>query len=115
MRSRLPLVDSGEKMASVITILALLCVVATKFLTAVRLRGLRANFDSIQPRIEVLHTRVTEFEEQLEELHLKVKEKEVLLNNSADAVRILDRNLKAPKKDLEAQERFQVVERGAQE
>jgi len=102
-------------MASIITILALLCVVATKFLTSVRLRGLRAKFDSIQPVIDALHTQVTESEEKLEELGLKVEEKEALLSNLADAVRTLDDSLKRPIEDLTAQDRVQLAEKGAQE
>ena len=102
-------------MASIITILALLCVVATKFLTSVRLRGLRAKFDSIQPEIDALHAQVTESEEKLEELGLKVEEKEALLGNLADAVRILGRKSQALCKDINAQDRIQLAERGAQE
>ena len=105
----------GGTMASIITILALLCVVATKFLTSVRLRGLRAKFDSIQPEIDALHAQVTESEEKLEELGLKVEEKEALLSNLADAVRILDESLKRSVRDINAQDRVQLAERGAQE
>ena len=101
-------------MASIITILALLCVVATKFLTSVRLRGLRAKFDSIQPEIYALHAQVTESEEKLE-LGLKVEEKEALLSNLADAVRILYESLKRSVEVINAQDRVQLAERGAQE
>lgn len=102
-------------MASVITILSLLCVVATKFLTAVRLRGLRAKFDSIQPEIDALHHKVTESEEEVEVLRLRIEEKEALLSNLADAVRILDDSLKRPVEDIEAQDRVQLAEKSAQE
>ena len=102
-------------MALIITIQALLCVVATKFITSVRLRGLRAKFDSIQPEIDALHPQVTESEEKLEELGLKVEEREALLSNLADAVRILDDSLERPIEDLTAQDRVQLAEKGAQE
>ena len=102
-------------MAIIITILALLCVVATKFITSVRLRGLRAKFDSIQPEINALQAQVTESEEKSEELSLIVEEKEALLSNLADAVRILDESLKRPAGNLNAQDRVQLVEGGAQE
>ena len=103
-------------MALIITILALLCVVATKFITSVRLRGLRAKFDSsIQPEIDALHAEVTESEEKSEELSLEVEKKEALLSNLADAVRILDESLKRPAGNLNAQDRVQLVEGGAQE
>ncbi|MEC7227581.1 MAG: hypothetical protein VXW00_11980 [Candidatus Latescibacterota bacterium] len=102
-------------MAIIITILALLCVVATKFITSVRLRGLRTKFDSIQPEIDALQAQVTESEEKSEELSLEVEEKEALLSNLADAVRILDESLKRPAGNLNAQDRVQLVEGGAQE
>ena len=102
-------------MATIITILALLCVVATKFITSVRLRGLRTKFDSIQPEIDALQAQVTESEEKSEELSLEVEEKEALLSNLADAVRILDESLKRPAGNLNAQDRVQLVEGGAQE
>ena len=102
-------------MALIITIQALLCVVATKFITSVRLRGLRAKFDSIQPEIDALHAQVTESEEKLEELSFEVEEKQALLSNLADAVWILDKSLKRPVGNLNAQGRVQLVERGAQE
>ncbi len=95
--------------------MALLCVVATKFITSVRLRGLRAKFDSIQPEIDALQAQVTESEEKSEELSLEVEEKEALLSNLADAVRIPDESLKRPVGNLNAQDRVQLVERGAQE
>lgn len=102
-------------MAIIITILALLCVVATKFITSVRLRGLRTKFDSIQPEIDALQAQVTESEEKSEELSLEVEEKEALLSNLADAVRILDESLKRPAGNLNVQDRVQLVEGGAQE
>ena len=102
-------------MALIFTILALLCVVATKFITSVRLRGLRTKFDSIQPEIDALQAQVTESEEKSEELSLEVEEKEALLSNLADAVRILDESLKRPAGNLNAQDRVQLVEGGAQE
>ena len=44
-----------------------------------------------------------------------MEEKEALLSNLADAVRILDESLKRPIEDLTAQDRVQLAEKGAQE
>jgi hypothetical protein len=99
----------------VVTILALLCVIAVKFLTSVRLRGMRAKFDAIQPEIDGLRLKVNESEEMLEEIKLKVEEKEALLSNLADAVRILDDSLKRPATDVDTQDRVQLTEKSFDE
>ena len=44
-----------------------------------------------------------------------MEEKEALLSNLADAVRILDESLKRSVEDINAQDRVQLAERGAQE
>jgi hypothetical protein len=92
------------------TILAFLCVLATKFLTSVRLRGLKAKFEAIQPEIDGVRLKVAESEEQMEALRLKVEEKEKLLSNLADVVRILEDSLKQPVTDIETQERVQMMQ-----
>ena len=50
------------------TILTFLCVLATKFLTSVRLRGLKTKLEAIQPEIDDLRLKVAVSEEQMEEL-----------------------------------------------
>ncbi len=92
------------------TMLAMLCVVATKFLTSVRLRGLRAKFESIQPEIDDLRLKVSQTEEEMEALRLKVEEREQLLTNLGDVVRVLEDSLKRPITDVDTQDRVQLVE-----
>ena len=54
----------------------------------------------------VVHTpKLRESEEKLEELSFDVEEREALLSNLADAVRILDGSLKRPVGNLNAQDR----------
>lgn len=97
------------------TMLALLCVVATKFLTSVRLRGLRAKFDSIQPEIDDLRLKVAQCEEEVEALRLKVEDREQLLTNLGDVVRVLEDSLKRPVADVDTLDRVQLVESTAME
>ena len=95
--------------------MALLCVVATKFLTSVRLRGLKAKLEAIQPNIDDLRLKVADSEEQMEALKLKVEEKENLLTNLGDVVRIYEEALKQPVTDIATEERVQLMEAGLEE
>ncbi len=97
------------------TILAFLCVLSTKFLTSVRLRGLKAKFEAIQPEIDSLRLKVAESEEQMEALKLKVEEKEKLLSNLADVVRILEDSLKQPVTDIDTEDRVQLMQATVEE
>ena len=92
------------------TILGLLCVMATKFLTAVRLRGLKAKLEAIQPEIDEVRYKVAEAEDTYDTLKLKVEEKEKLLTNLKDVVRNLEDSLKQPAEDRESYERVQLME-----
>jgi predicted nucleic acid-binding Zn-ribbon protein len=92
------------------TILGLLCVMATKFLTAVRLRGLKAKLEAIQPEIDEVRYKVAEAEDSYDTLKLKVEEKEKLLTNLKDVVRNLEDSLKQPAEDRESYERVQLME-----
>ena len=92
------------------TILGLLCVMATKFLTAVRLRGLKAKLEAIQPEIDELRYKVAEAEDSFDTLKLKVEEQEKLLNNLKDVVRNLEESLKQPAEDRDSYERVQLME-----
>lgn len=92
------------------TLLALLAVVATKFITSVRLRGLKSRLEAMQPQIDELRLKLAEAEEEVETLKLQVAEKEELLNNLKDVVRILEESLKQPVVDLETVERVQLMQ-----
>jgi hypothetical protein len=97
------------------TILAFLCVLATKFLTSVRLRGLKAKLEAIQPEIDGLRLKVSQSEEEMEALKLKVEEREKLLSNLADVVRILEDSLKQPVTDVDAAERVKLMQAAVEE
>lgn len=91
------------------TILACLSVLATKFLTSVRLRGLKAKLEAVQPKIDELRYKLAEIEEEVEELKLQVTQKTELFNALKDAVRNLEENIKKPSTDIDALEREQLM------
>ena len=53
------------------TILAVMAVLATKFVTALRLKDLKVKLESIQPDIDELRTKVAESEDEFESLRPK--------------------------------------------
>ena len=91
------------------TFLVLLCVLATKFLTAVRLRGLKAQLEAGQPKIDELRFKLTEAEEQARELKLQVAQKSQLLNAMQDVVRNMEEYLKKPSTYVDALEREKLM------
>ena len=97
------------------TILAFLCVLATKFFTSVRLRGLKAKLEAIKPEIDDLRLKVADSEEQMEALKLKVEERESLLTNLSDVIRIYEEALRQPETDHLAEERVQLMQAEAEE
>ena len=97
------------------TMLAFLCVLATKFLTSVRLRGLKAKLEAIQPEIDDLRLKVADSEEQMEVLKLKIEERESLLTNLSDVIRIYEEALRQPETDHLAEERVQLMQAEAEE
>ena len=78
------------------TIIAFLCVLGTKFLTAMRLKGLKAKLEAIQPHIEEVRVSLREAEEAHDTLQLKVEDNEARLNHLRGAVRHLEESLKMP-------------------
>ena len=97
------------------TILAFVCVLAAKLFTSVRLRGLKVELEAIQPAIDALQIEVIESEAQMEELKLKVEEKEQLSINLSDVVRIYEEALRQPETDFAAVERLQMTEAETEE
>ena len=95
--------------------LAFVCVLAAKLFTSVRLRGLKVELEAIQPAIDALQIEVIESEAQMEELKLKVEEKEQLSINLSDVVRIYEEALRQPETDIAAVERMQMMEAETEE
>ena len=97
------------------TILTFLCVLATKFLTSVRLRGLKTKLEAIQPEIDDLRLKVADSEEQMEGFKLKVEERESLLTNLRDVISMYEEALRQPSTDHSAQEQVQLMQAEAEE
>jgi chromosome segregation ATPase len=98
------------------TLLAFLCVVATKYLTSVRLRGLKIKLEAIRPEIDDLRLKVADSEEQMEALKLKVEERESLLTNLSNVIDIYEEALFGQSAtDHLAEERVQMKQAEAEE
>lgn len=88
------------------TIIAFLCVLGTKFATAMRLKGLKAKLEAIQPHIDETRLKLHEAEEEYESLKIKVEDNEARLTHLRDAVLNLENSLKQPAQpDAHAAER----------
>ena len=78
------------------TIVAFLAVLGTKLATQVRLKGLKAKLDAIQPHIDEVRVNLREAEEEYETLKLKAEDGEARLTHLRDAVNTLENSLKQP-------------------
>ena len=88
------------------TIIAFLAVLATKFVTQIRLKGLKARLDEIQPHIDAVRLKLREAEEEYEILKLKAEDAEARLTHLRDTVNNLENSLKqAANVDTPADER----------
>ena len=93
------------------TIIAFLCVVITKFVTALRLRGLKARLEAMQPHIEELRFNFAKVQEEHEEIKLQAEDKETRLNHLDDVVRNLQLVIDKPSDvGLDAEERAQLMQ-----
>jgi chromosome segregation ATPase len=77
------------------TILAVAAVVATKLVTTLRLKDLKAKLESIQPDIDELRHKVAESEEEFESLRLKEEASESRVTHLKGMVQHLENQVKA--------------------
>ena len=82
------------------TIVAFLAVLSTKFVTQMRLRGLKAKLDAIQPHIDDVRVKLREAEDEYETLKLKAEDGEARLTHLRDAVNVLENILKQPANNM---------------
>lgn len=92
------------------TILAALAVLATKFVTALRLKDLKAKLEGIQPDIEELRTKVAEAEDELGDLRIREEATETKLTHLKGVVQYLETSAKAPKSQPYMDEREQILQ-----
>ena len=78
------------------TIFAVLAVLGTKFITALRLKDLKAKVEVIQPKIQELRTKLTEAEDDLANLKLKEEATQTRLTHLKGVVQYLENTVKAP-------------------
>ena len=78
------------------TILAVAAVVATKLVTALRLKDLKKKLESIKPDIDELRYMVAESEDEFESLRLKEEASESLVTHLKGVVQHLENQMKSP-------------------
>lgn len=77
------------------TIVAVLAVLATKFVTALRLKDLKAKLEAIQPDIDELRTKVAEAEDEFESLRIKEEATQSRLTHLKGVVNHLETQVKS--------------------
>ena len=78
------------------TIVAVLAVLATKFVTALRLKDLKAKLEAINPHINELRGQLHEVEDEHENLKLKEDATTTRLTHLKGVVSHLESTVKAP-------------------
>ena len=78
------------------TILAVLAVLSTKFVTSLRLKDLKAKFGEIQPKIDELRVKLMEAEDEYENLRIKEEASQSRLTHLKGVVQYLENTVKAP-------------------
>ena len=77
------------------TIVAVMAVLATKFITALRLKDLKAKLESIQPDIQELRVKVAESEDEFEDLRLKESAAQSRVTRLKGVVQYLENQVKS--------------------
>lgn len=93
------------------TILAAMAVLATKFVTALRLKDLKAKLEAIQPHIDEMKGKVAEAEDEYEGLKLKEEHTTTRLTHLKGVVQYLENQVKQAPADSNApDERGQILQ-----
>ncbi len=77
------------------TIVAVMAVLATKFVTALRLKDMKAKLEQIQPDIDDLRTKVAESEDEFESLRMKEEATQTRVTHLKDVVQHLENQVKS--------------------
>lgn len=86
-------------------------VLATKFVTALRLKDLKAKLEAIQPHIDELRGKLHQNEDEFENLKLKEEATTTRLTHLKGVVQYLENQVKAPPQEGEIpDERSQVLQ-----
>ena len=94
------------------TILSVLAVLGTKFITSLRLKDLKAKMEEIQPKIDELRGQLVEAEDELENLKIKEEATQTRLTHLKGVVQYLENTVKTPAEGVAPalDERQQVLE-----
>lgn len=93
------------------TIVAFLAVLATKFLTALRLKDMKAKLDGIKPYIDELRLKIHEAEEEHANLQLKQEATQTRLTHLKGVVEYMEATVRSPANTIAVpDERQQVLE-----
>ncbi len=74
----------------------MIAVLATKFLTALRLKDLKAKLEEIQPQIDELRYKLMEAEDEFASLRIKQEAVEVRMTHLKGVVNYLETAIKSP-------------------
>ncbi len=85
----------GRSSAMIWTIVAVMAVLAIKFITALRLKDLKAKLESIQPDIQELRVKVAESEDEFEDLRLKESAAQSRVTHLKGVVQHLENQVKS--------------------
>ena len=78
------------------TLLAIAAVIATKLVTSLRLKDMKAKLETIQPDIDELRTKVAESEDEFEGLRMKEDATQTRVTHLKGVVVHLETQVKAP-------------------
>jgi chromosome segregation ATPase len=93
------------------TILSIAAVMATKFVTSLRLKDMKAKLESIQPDIDELRTKVAESEDEFESLRMKEDATQTRVTHLKGVVQHLETQVKsAPNAASAPDERGAILE-----
>lgn len=93
------------------TIVAVMAVLATKFVTALRLKDLKAKLEAIRPDIDDLRTKVAEIEDEYESLRMKEEATQTRVTHLKGVVQYLENQVRsAPTDSTAPDERGQVLQ-----
>ena len=94
------------------TVLAFVAVLATRFLTALRLKDMKGKLDGIKPHIDELRAKIHVLEEERANLQLKQEATQTRLTHLKGVVEYMEATVKSPANLTAAipDERQQVLE-----
>ena len=93
------------------TIVAVMAVLATKFVTALRLKDLKAKLEGIQPYIDELRSKVATADDEYESLKLKEEATTTRLTHLRGVVLYLENQVKSAPADFSVpDERGQILQ-----